>query len=665
MKKLITLCLAACSSLALANQPPLIPKPVSYQKLNGSFSLKQETAIRFSTGLEQEAQFLSEALKKRLAFPFSTYNNQLRIALYNPIELQLIQGQNFKKEGYSLSITPDKVLIQAGDKAGIFYGCQTLLQLLNQNAQSLPACQIKDYPRFAWRGMHLDVGRHLFPVKDIEKFIDWMAFHKLNTFHWHLTEDQGWRIEIKKYPKLTQVGAWRASTPPYGERNGSDHKRYGGFYTQKEIKRLVAYAKARHITIVPEIDMPGHMSAAIASYPELGNTDIANYKPSVATKWGVFPYTLSPKESTFTWVENVLDEVCALFPSTYIHIGGDEAPKEQWKASPFAQKVMKRENLPDEHALQSYFIGRVEKILQKKGRRLIGWDEIREGGLSPHATMMLWRSWDHAIASINEGHDIVMAPGSHVYFDHYQYDPEAILSQGKEFEAIGGYRTIQSVYSFNPIPKEFQGTQKARHVLGCQAQLWTEYMKTWDKVEYSAFPRIAALAEVAWTPQEARQWEDFQERLQPTIALYKKAGIHTFDPFHPPVIKGKNGMSATSSLPVYQSNKAVRTIDQNPQTFFWSSRSPKEGDTFCITFPKASQRKLAISMQTGSDQGKDKLEKGIFEACGEDGSWQKLGDFKEGHITVTTPKGTKAIRLFVTAPQGSWLVIKEISVKAL
>jgi len=512
--------------------------------------------------------------------------------------------------------------------------------------------------------MHLDVGRHIFEPKDIKKFVDQLAIHKLNTLHWHLTEDQGWRIEIKKYPKLTSVGGFRASTPPYGNRRGSDGKRYGGFYTQKQIKDIVAYAKARHITIVPEIDMPGHMAAAITAYPELGNTDVPNYKPTVATHWGVFPYILAPKEETFQWVDDVLTELCELFPSSYIHIGGDEAPKGQWKQSKFAQSVMKREGLKNEHDLQSYFIGRVEKMLTAKGRKLIGWDEIREGGLSPNATMMLWRGWNHAIASVNEGHDVVMAPGSHTYFDHYQYNPGAILSQGIEYEAIGGHRTLDSVYSFNPVPKEFQGTPKAKHILGCQAQLWSEYMKTWDKVEYRAFPRIAALAEVAWTANDRKDLADFKIRLKPMMARYKATGINAFDYFNPPSVKGENGMKAKTSLPTHSGNVPTLAIDGKTNTQFWSSRAPKKDDHFTVIFPKATSKTLNVKAITGNkDSKKDSLENGILEARNEKGDWKKIGTFSKGSATGRLPKGSDQVRITITKGQASWLIIREIKIK--
>lgn len=654
---------ASLSLCANAQSIPIIPKPVKAELGGEAFTLNQKTAIRYDRALKAEAEMLASALKKLTGADPQLIAEELRIRVESEIHLDLLTDPaQASKEGYSLNVLPKRIKITGTDAPGTFYGIQSLLQLVTQDLK-IPGCQIEDHPRFGWRGMHLDVGRHMFEVKDIKKFIDWLAFHKLNTFHWHLTEDQGWRIEIKKYPKLTSVGGFRESTPPYGNRKGSDGKRYGGFYTQEQIKDIVAYAQARHITIVPEIDMPGHMAAAIAAYPHLGNDDIPNYNPQVKCHWGVHPYVLAPKEETFQWIDDVLTEVCALFPSAYIHIGGDEAPKKQWQQSKFAHQVMKREGCKNPHELQSYFIGRVEKMLQAKGRKLIGWDEIREGGLSPNATMMLWRGWNHAIASINEGHDVVMAPGSHTYFDHYQYDPAAILSQGVEYEAIGGHRTLESVYSFNPIPKPFIGTKKAKHVLGCQAQLWSEYMKTWDKVEYSAFPRIAALAEVAWTPQQDRQFDDFKARLKPMIARYRAAGVNTFDYFNPPKIQSKNGLKAKSSLPNHAGNAEHFAIDDNPNTRFWSAAAPQSGDHFTVTFPQKTPCPLKVTIATGeANSDKDQLQHGVLEALDEAGKWKEIAPFKQGQLNAPLAKGTQKIRIKVTAPQTSWLIIRSITV---
>lgn len=651
----------AMSTCVDAQELPIIPKPAQTELTDTSFTYGKNTGIRFDAKLLTEAKLLAVALEKTTGMKPKLVKEELKINLPSEIYLDLGKASE-TKEGYELSVKSNRIKITGNDAAGAFYGAQSLLQILKDD-RTIPGCLITDAPRFGWRGMHLDVGRHMFAVKDIKKFIDWLAIHKLNTLHWHLTEDQGWRVEIKKYPKLTSVGGFRDFTPPYGNRGGSDGKRYGGFYTQKQIKDIVAYAQARHVNIVPEIDMPGHMAAAITAYPELGNDDIPNFKPQVYGRWGVHPYILSPKEETFKWVDDVLSEICEIFPSPYIHIGGDEAPKGQWEQSAFAQKVMKREGCKNEHELQSYFIGRVEKMLDAKGRKLIGWDEIREGGLSPKATMMLWRGWGHAIASVNEGHDVVMAPSSDTYLDYYQYNPAAILSQGAEYEAIGGHLSLAKLYAFNPVPEEFRGTPKAKHILGCQAQLWTEYMHTWEKVEYRAFPRLAALAEVAWTPQSIRQFDDFEKRLKPMMARYRAAGVNAFDYFNPPVLKSKHGMKAETSLGTHGGNDKIFAIDGKINTQFWSSRAPKEGDHFTVTFPKASNRSIKVKVLTGAeDGGADHLEHGVLEARRANGKWKKVSRFSKGNAQGSLPRGTAQLRIRVTRNQGSWLIIREIEV---
>ncbi len=390
---------ALLSALASA-EPGIIPLPKEVKEGAGAFSVGPETGIRHDKDLEAVARLFAADLKARSERELKLVREELRIMLPSEIRLDLDASLPLAAGGYKLEVAPKGILVTGKDAAGAWYGTRSILQMLPASGAEawhttagapVPAVSITDEPRFAWRGMMLDVGRHYFPVRDIKSFIDWLAFHKLNVFHWHLTEDQGWRIEIKKYPALTGTGAFRESSPPYGNRNSDDGKRYGGFYTQEEIKEIVAYARARQVTIVPEIDMPGHMAAAIAAYPELGNSDIPGYAPKVQTRWGVHPYTLAPTEETFRFVDDVLTELCALFPSEYIHIGGDEAPKDQWEKSPRVRELMKKEKLKDGHEVQSYFIKRVEKILEKKGRKLIGWDEIREGGLSPNATVMSWR----------------------------------------------------------------------------------------------------------------------------------------------------------------------------------------------------------------------------------------------------------------------------------
>jgi hexosaminidase len=376
---------------------------------------------------------------------------------------------------------------------------------------------IEDRPRFAWRGMHLDVCRHFFPVSFVKKYIDYIAMYKMNTFHWHLTDDQGWRIEIKKRPRLTEIGAWRSGSMvgPYSAQR-YDSVRYGGFYTQDEIREVVAYAQARHVTIVPEIEMPGHALAALASYPELSCT---GGPFDVAKGWGVFEDVFCPKEETFGFLEDVLTEVCALFPGRFVHIGGDESPRERWKECRRCQAVIKKHRLKDEHQLQSYFIRRIEKFLNKKGKQIIGWDEILEGGLAPNAAVMSWRGTAGGITAAKQRHNVVMTPGSHCYFDHYQGDPD--------FEplSIGGNTTVEKVYSYEPIPS---GLPRARekYILGAQANIWTEYIASEKHVEYMALPRMAALAEVLWSPRAKRDYAGFQGRLLRHFALLDAKGAN-------------------------------------------------------------------------------------------------------------------------------------------
>ena len=512
--------------LVSAKSLPIIPLPVKQSINRGTFAISERVKIYYQASFKKEAYLLASRLEEFMGKRLGTF--ELTQKRGRGIYLTLVdKKEGNSSESYRLKVTSKQIEIQASDAAGIYYGTQSLLQLVGAKGVKIPNCEVIDSPRFKWRGMMVDVGRHFFAVEDLKKFINWMSLHKLNRFHWHLTEDQGWRIEIKKYPKLTSIGAWRTSTPPYGDRYGFDHKRYGGFYTQEQIKDLVAYAKERHVTIMPEIDLPGHMSAALAAYPEFGNNDVEGYQPKVQTRWGIFPYVLAPTEKTFKFLEDLFDEICDLFPSEYIHIGGDEAKKGEpkWEQSKVTQEIMRKEGLEGGSAVQSYIIKRVEKILQDRGRKLVGWDEIREGGLAKSATVMSWRGMKGGTLSAKEGHDVVMAPSGATYFDHYQAPKELELAKGSEYEAIRGFTPISKVYHWDPVPKRLK-LAESKHILGCQGQLWTEYMKTWDKLEYMAFPRIAALAEVAWS-HDKKNYEDFKDRLKPLMALYKKAGINT------------------------------------------------------------------------------------------------------------------------------------------
>lgn len=519
-KRLLFMSAIMVTMLTKAQEVNIIPQPAAMTVGKGSFTITPKTKIVFAgSGLENAADFLNAYLKQFYGFTLQTstdgkYDHNI-VLNYDKME-HPIPG------AYNMDVTKKQVIIGGDNATGVFYGVQSLIQLLPvEKTQQLKIKEvsIQDKPRFAYRGLHLDVGRHFFPVAFIKQYIDYIALHKMNTFHWHLTEDQGWRIEIKKYPKLTEVGGFRNGTiiDRYPGK-GNDGIRYGGYYTQEEIKEVVAYAAARHITVVPEIELPGHSSAAIAAYPELScfpneNTKVApktswsgpTTGKQVQQAWGVFEDVFCPSEFTFNFLQDVLDEVMALFPSTYIHIGGDECPKEAWKRSAFCQELIREKGLKDEHGLQSYFIQRIEKYLNSKGRQIIGWDEILEGGLAPNATVMSWRGEAGGIEAAKQNHNVIMTPGGWCYFDHSQNKPEDSVT-------IGGYTPVDKVYSYEPVPKELTG-DKAKYVLGAQANVWTEYMKNTDKIEYMIFPRLSALSEVLWSPKEQRNWSSFEKRL--------------------------------------------------------------------------------------------------------------------------------------------------------
>lgn len=464
---------------------------------------------------------------------------------------------------YRLKITDNEIKISAGDNAGIFYGFQSLLQLVHHAKDNkIPQLLIKDFPRFDWRGMHLDVCRHFFPVSFVKKYIDLLARHKMNVFHWHLTDDQGWRIEIKKYPKLTEVGAWRngSMVGPYTDHR-VDSVRYGGFYTQEEIREVVKYAAERHITVVPEIEMPGHALAALAAYPELSCT---GGPFEVEKTWGVFDDVFcAGNEKTFAFMQDVMDEVCDLFPGKYIHVGGDECPKTRWEKCVKCQQRIHDEKLKNEHELQSYFIQRVEKYLNQKGKLIIGWDEILEGGLAPNAAVMSWRGNEGGTAAAQQKHKAVMSPGSHCYFDHYQGDPR--------FEplAFGGYTPIQKVYAYEPVPKEL-GAEEAQYIMGAQANVWTEYILSTDHVEYMALPRMCALAEVLWTPTQLRNEKDFMQRLGKHFTYLDRLGVNYSATVFMPEIKivsTKNGIGVSVRPSPLASSTNVYTDDEKSKTF--------------------------------------------------------------------------------------------------
>ena len=520
---------SACST---PRNPSVIPQPVQMEVGRGGFDLDADTRIVLSNPTNLEVQQLTESWARPIRAT-SGFNLLLvdtpDDAPSNMITLRLSQDAPHPVEGYRLNVTSDAVTVEAKTPAGLFYGLQTLTQLLfgdHTSGWSVPVLQIVDAPRFAYRGMHLDVGRHFFPVAFVKKYIDLLAMYKMNKFHWHLTEDQGWRIEIKKYPKLTEIGAYRQETvmgknfERFDRPYVGDGKPHGGFYTQDEVREVVAYAHARYIDVIPEIEMPGHATAALAAYPEFACTDGPF---DVPTTWGIFEDVFCPKEETFQFLEDVLTEVIALFPSQYIHIGGDEVPKVRWQESEVAQEVISREGLADEDELQSYFIKRIESFLQAQGRRLIGWDEILEGGLAPDATVMSWRGMEGGIEAARQGHDVIMTPTSHCYFDYYQADPE------QEPLAIRGLTPLEKVYSFEPVP-EMLSAEDAEHILGAQGNVWTEYMATTDYVEYMVFPRMLALSEVVWSPPDLRNWEGFVQRLPDHLRHLDALGVNYRQP---------------------------------------------------------------------------------------------------------------------------------------
>jgi hexosaminidase len=483
---------------------PIVPQPVSVKVYQEKADLSSGVTIAASSDDERKAgAVLGDFLKTRNI-------NAVEEGL--AITLKTVTDTAIHTEGYRLNILPSGIAIEAQDGPGLFYGVQTLMQLIGAYGSNLPQAEIIDYPRFSYRGLHLDVGRHMFPLDAIKKYIDVMAHHKFNRFHWHLTEDQGWRIEIKKYPRLQEIAAYRketvighASTATRGEKKEYDGKRYGGYYTQEEIREIVKYAADRYVTVIPEIELPGHALAALSAYPEFGCTG-GPYE--AATTWGVFDDVFcAGKEGTFEFLQGVLDEVVELFPGKYIHIGGDESPKTRWEACPHCQKRITNEKLKDEHELQSYFIQRVEKYLNSKGRQIIGWDEILEGGLAPNATVMSWRGEEGGIAASKQNHDVIMTPVNWCYFDYYQD------SSKSEPLAPASYTPVKEVYSYEPIPPSLSG-EEAKHILGGQANVWTEYIPNTDHLEYMVYPRASAMSEVLWSPRSARNYDNFLLRMK-------------------------------------------------------------------------------------------------------------------------------------------------------
>jgi hexosaminidase len=619
----IALVISLAFSTVIYSQLNIIPQPAEVIMGTGTHSFKTPLQIVYDEAAKKSAEFLSEYLEKfyRVQTDLSPSSATNRDAYY----ITLMTGPVEHEGSYELKI--DKNLSITGDPAGVFYGVQTLLQLfpphISNNLIQLPYLTIKDHPRFGYRGLHLDVARHFMPIDFIKKYIDYIAYHKMNYFHWHLTEDQGWRIEIKKYPNLTRVGGWRNGTiRGRYPGSGSDNTKHGGYYTQEEIKEIVKYAADRYIIVVPEIEMPGHSSAAIAAYPYLScfpaeSTKIPGNMISDASKnakgklvqetWGVFEDVFcAGNDSTFQFLQNVLDEVVALFPGKYVHVGGDECPKANWKRCPMCQQRIKDNRLKDEHQLQSYFIHRMEKYLNSKGKTLIGWDEILEGGLAPNAIVMSWQGEKGGIEAAKQKHEVIMTPLDNVYLNLSQSENEDSL-------VFGGYLPVDKVYNYEPIPAALS-QEESKYVLGAQANIWTEYMNNPTIVEYMLFPRFSALSEVLWSAKEKKNWVSFEKRLSTQFERYELWGASYSKAYFDlkatilPNAKNDGVLWKVESKQPSGEIKYIAHYAGRPYELKF-----KEGITYTSPVPvKSTQLLAAISMANGKALGYPVYQKFVF-----------------------------------------------------
>jgi hexosaminidase len=579
-RTLLLAALAVLPSVALAGGAQgdaplsLIPLPGKVTRSNGVLAINANTVlVATDADSRRTATWLAAQIKRSRGLDLRIVD---RAGSAPAIVLHRDAKSSAPVEGYVLDIDAKGARIAARDSDGLFHGAVTLWQLLTQEdaKAAAPFVHIEDAPRFPWRGLMLDSARHFQSVAEIRALIDQMALHKLNVLHWHLTDDQGWRIEIKRYPELTRIGAWRS--PPYAGKDG-EPARYGGFYTQDEIRALVAYAAERHVTIVPELDMPGHAQAAVASYPELG---VTGQRPPVSGDWGVHTYLYNVDDATFVFMQHVLDEVMALFPSRYIHVGGDEAVKDQWQASSAVQAKIRALGLKNEDALQGWFIARLGTYLKAHGRRLIGWDEILEGGVPADATVMSWRGIKGAIEAARKGHDVVSSPAPDLYFDQLQSD------RADETTGRVPVRDLAGIYAFEPVPKELDATQ-ARHVLGAQANVWTEHMPTIAHVQHAVFPRLDALSEVLWSPANERDWNGFLARLPAQLARYRAADVAYADSAFAPIIEtDRNAALAAGKASVTLANQVKfgtlhYTLDGSEPT----AQSPRYQAPFEVKLP--------------------------------------------------------------------------------
>lgn len=667
--------------------PSIIPQPTTMVVNPGALTITSPLLVYSEEGMEPATSLLF-----RLLDPVG-----IRSKKSSKEEAKWIieQDASLTQEAYMLDINTAGILIKASDYKGALYAVQTLRQLFPASIEdsavilkeplNLPFLHIEDAPQFSYRGMHLDVGRHFFDKEFIKKYISYLSLLKMNYFHWHLTEDQGWRIEIKKYPKLTSHAAFRDETL-VGHYNDTpqqfDQKRYGGFYTQEDIKEIVAYAQSLNVTIIPEIEMPGHAQAAISAYPELGCT---GEPVPVATKWGVFEEVFCPKETTFRFLEDVLSEVIPLFPGPYIHIGGDEAPKKHWKNCSHCQQLIKKEGLNDEHELQSYFIKRIEAFVNSKGKKIIGWDEILEGGLAPNATVMSWRGTQGGIDAAEQGHPVIMTPTSHCYFDYYQSE------SASEPLAIGGYLPLKKVFYFNPIPESLD-VQASKLILGAQGNVWTEYMKSPDHVEYMVFPRMLALSEVVWhgpAPKTEEAYSQFTQRTEQFFPRLDAMGVryanHLYQ-IESGISKKKGAVYYELSTPT-QGKEIRYTLNQSAQRIYKepiliTQNSVLESQLFInekplglplrdsIIYHKAISGRIQLNEYphpSYGDGGKEALINGKMGSDTRYGDREWLGFWgKDLEILLDLKQATEAHRLklrFFNAP-GQWIYApKEVTLK--
>ena len=704
----------------------IIPKPISAKKSSGSFVI--------SNGLNTSStDKLSSKAAKKFARDLKKRNGIVLTKLPKKSQINFITNKKIPAEGYELQVTKQAINLKASDKAGFLYGIETLYQLMPSKAYQMGKIRskinvdcaiIKDAPAYHYRGIMLDVCRHYIKVPKIKELLDLMVSQKLNTFHWHLTEDQAWRIEIKKYPRLTQVGSWRdgigfgldpKSSDSYRKSDG----KYGGFYTQAQIKDIIKYASDRGITIIPEIELPGHAVAALVAYPELGCTGGPYTIPGQP---GVYPDVYcAGNEKVFKFLEDVITEVAALFPAPYIHIGGDECPKSQWKKCPKCQARMKANNCRNEHELQSYFITRMEKFINSKGKKMIGWDEILEGGLAPNATVMSWRGMNGGIKAANMGHDVIMTPTTYCYFDYAQ-------ARSGEPKSMSGFLPIEKVYQFNPTPTHI-AADKRHHILGGQANIWTEFMPNSDHVQYMIAPRISALSECVWSVGSKKNWNDFSKRMSIQYQRFGYMGINYRKPrnvdikqtkagfiLSSPVINSRivyttNGSNPTKksrvfskplkfkgktvlkvavmlqdgtlfpvttkilNLPTFKTvqtfgqhknNTPTKAMDGQKTSAFWGSKPIVKGDLFTLTFDKP-QTLRSIKVFTGKKEGGDSLTSGDELLISFDGTkFKKVAKFnKNGFARFQSNKSlkVKSIQLKANAAQASWLMIREIETK--